>query len=164
MNTVTTTKKAYLVEFVITTRVVCDEQEIPGTEGEEFVMIAALDKLRKEPAEYLIGDNCTDITEDTECPYDPATDKEPALDPIDWTRKDNDVNGNPRYVCHFLTFITDKDTFTSLDQRYALALARAKKLGGRKYHNKQYGGGIIFQSYNTKDLENKIVELMQQYK
>jgi len=90
--------------------------------------------------------------------------EEVAPDPIDWTRKDNDVNGNPRYVCHFLNFITDKDTFTSLDSRYALALARAKNLGGRKYHNKQYGGGIIFQSYNTQALEQEIFKLMEQYK
>ncbi len=85
-------------------------------------------------------------------------------EPIDWTRKDNDTNGNPRYVCHFLNFITPKDTFTSLDSRYNLALTRAKKLGGRKYHNKQYGGGIIFQCYNTNALEKSIFELMQQYK
>ena len=26
-------------------------------------------------------------------------------------------------------------------------LEAARKLGGRKFHNKQYGGGIVFQAY-----------------
>ena len=51
------------------------------------------------------------------------------------TRIDNDVNGNPRYVFHFL----------ALADRYAEAVTVAKKLiGGKKFHNKQYGGGIVF--------------------
>jgi hypothetical protein len=33
-------------------------------------------------------------------------------------------------------------------QRYTIALALAKTLGGRKFHNKQYGGGIVFQEYD----------------
>ena len=37
---------------------------------------------------------------------------------------------------------------------------KAKKLGGRKYNNKQYGGGIVFGSvYNINDLEKKIISL-----
>jgi 5-formaminoimidazole-4-carboxamide-1-beta-D-ribofuranosyl 5'-monophosphate synthetase len=80
---------------------------------------------------------------------------------IDFTRINNDVNGNPRYVCHFLNFISDKDEFTSIDERYELALSRARKLGGRKFHNKQYGGGIVFQSYNIIRLSNSIHELVE---
>ena len=80
---------------------------------------------------------------------------------IEFTRINNDTNGNPRYVVHFLNFINSDDAFTSLDERYALALKRAKKLGGRKFHNKQYGGGIVFQSYNTRILEEQILELTQ---
>lgn len=79
---------------------------------------------------------------------------------IDFTRINNDINGNPRYVCHFLNFINDKDVFTSIDERYSLALKRAKKLGGRKFHNKQYGGGIVFQSYNIDGLQKEINDLM----
>ena len=61
------------------------------------------------------------------------------------TRVNNDVNGNPRYVFHFL----------ALADHYGEAVAIAKKLiGGKKYHNKSYGGGIVFQSYNVQnDLE-----------
>lgn len=78
---------------------------------------------------------------------------------IEFTRVKNDINGNPRFVCHFLHFLTDKDEYC-----YTLALKRANKLGGRKFHNKQYGGGIVFQSYNIKDTEKRILEFMEQYK
>ncbi len=77
---------------------------------------------------------------------------------IELTRIDSDVNGNPRYVCHFLSLLNGNDKFTSLDERYALALKRAKKIGGKKYHNKRYGGGIVFQSYNTSELIKSIIE------
>lgn len=59
----------------------------------------------------------------------------------DFTRVNNDVNGNPRYVFHFL----------KLADNYEEALKLAKKIGGRKFHNKQYGGGIVVQSYNLQD-------------
>lgn len=87
-------------------------------------------------------------------------------EPIDWFRPNNDSNGNPRYVCHFLEFITDKDREQAgynISDGYNIALARAKKLGGRKFHNKKYGGGIVFQSYNISTTEKDIQELMKQY-
>jgi hypothetical protein len=64
----------------------------------------------------------------------------------DFTRIKNDVNGNPRYVFHFL----------QLADNYEQALKLAKKIGGRKFHNKQYGGGIAVQSYNL-EYEIKII-------
>lgn len=93
---------------------------------------------------------------------------------IEFTRVNNDTNGNPRYVCHFLSLINEKDEaeikadfaetlarepwkFTNL--KYEHALLKAKKIGGRKFHNKQYGGGIVFQSYNIADTEKSILEL-----
>jgi len=95
---------------------------------------------------------------------------------IEFTRINNDVNGNPRYVCHFLNLITPNErgyTYEgeefnrvqpvlelSLDEKYARALRRAKQIGGRKYHNKQYGGGIVFQSYNIGDTRKRIIELL----
>ena len=80
---------------------------------------------------------------------------------IEFTRINNDTNGNPRYVCHFLNFITDKDRrvwngVPEVSDRYALALSRSRQFGGRKFHNKQYGGGIVFQSYNIDDLSERI--------
>ena len=67
---------------------------------------------------------------------------------IEFTRVNADINGNSRHVCHFLNFVTNADNpgnTVDLPTRYALAVQRAHKLGGRKYHNKQYGGGIVFQ-------------------
>lgn len=76
---------------------------------------------------------------------------------IRFTRINNDVNGNPRYVCHFLNFITEEDKDIPLSEKYQLALRRAKKLDGKKFHNRQYGGGIVFQCYNLPDLEKSIL-------
>lgn len=73
-------------------------------------------------------------------------------DIVEFTRINNDVNGNPRYVCHFSNIETGLNYSYSIDQRYNAALAKAKKFGGRKFHNKQYGGGIVFQSYNLNEL------------
>jgi hypothetical protein len=49
-----------------------------------------------------------------------------------------------------------KDTDGDLDAKYAAALVRARKFGGRKYHNKQYGRSIIFQCYNTQEMANDL--------
>jgi hypothetical protein len=70
------------------------------------------------------------------------------LNPVEFTRVASDSNGNPRFVCHFLSFIGEKDKDIELGQKYELALARSRQLGGRKFHNKQYGGGIVFQMYD----------------
>ena len=67
-----------------------------------------------------------------------------------FTRVNNDVNGNPRYVFHFLELAYD----------YNEALKIAKKIGGKKFHNKQFGGGIVIQSYNLK----KDIELINELK
>lgn len=65
------------------------------------------------------------------------------------TRVRNDVNGNPRYVIHFLALLRD-DERGDISSGYDLAVARAKKLfGGKRFHNRQYGGGIVFTSYNV---------------
>ena len=70
------------------------------------------------------------------------------------TRVKNDVNGNPRYAIHFLALLSDSENASGLDisERYALALKKSRAYGGRKYHTKSYGGGIVFQSYNTNEL------------
>lgn len=92
---------------------------------------------------------------------------------IEFKRIKNDINGNPRYVCHFLRLLKKEEIYinktqsegieaacTDLEEQYKLALTKARKLGGRKFHNKQYGGGIVFQSYNIKELEKDINELI----
>ena len=59
-----------------------------------------------------------------------------------FTRVKSDVNGNPRYVCHFV----------NLSNSYAEACVLANKIGGRKFNTKKYGGGIVFQSYSLTEL------------
>jgi hypothetical protein len=80
--------------------------------------------------------------------------------PIRFTRITNDVYGNPRYVVHYPEFLnSEENAFIPFSKKYDYALKKAKKLGGRKFDNKQYGGGIVFQSYNIEDLEKKIIAL-----
>lgn len=81
------------------------------------------------------------------------------VDNIELTRITNDLNGNPRYVVHFLNFLNDEEkTYLNFTQWYEAALKKARKIGGKKYHNKSYGGGIVFQSYNTDELKQLIAE------
>lgn len=81
---------------------------------------------------------------------------------IDFTRINNDVYGNPRYVVHFLEFLNNEEkSFLPFSKKYEYALKKAKLIGGRKFDNKQYGGGVVFQSYNTNILEKDINELRE---
>lgn len=79
---------------------------------------------------------------------------------IEFTRVNNDINGNSRHACHFLEFIKDEEFNLSIDEKYTLALKRAKQLGGRKFHNKQYGGGIVFQTTQPEKLSAEILEYL----
>lgn len=88
---------------------------------------------------------------------------ETTVNNINFVRVNNDINGNPRYVCHFLNFITDNDN-GSIEDKYNLAIKRAKRIGGKKYHTKRYGGGIVIQSYNLLYDSECIIELMKEFK
>ena len=68
-----------------------------------------------------------------------------------FTRINNDINGNPRYAIHFLNC----QPFEGAS--YEQTVKAMNKIGGRKYHNKSYGGGIVFQSYNLKE-DIKLIE------
>lgn len=68
-----------------------------------------------------------------------------------FTRINNDTNGNPRFVVHYL----------QLADTYERALYLGRQLGGRKFHNKQYGGGIAFQSYNIDKLAERIAQIRE---
>jgi hypothetical protein len=86
------------------------------------------------------------------------------IHPENFTRINNDVNGNPRYVCHYLHLMTKQESENqSINPMkacyYQDAVKRANSIGGRKYHTKSYGGGIVFQSYNLQVLCNRINEL-----
>ena len=86
---------------------------------------------------------------------------------IEVTRVNSDINGNPRRVVHFLALSTEGDCQIAkqgdveyIPTLYKLALKRSRKIGGRKFHNKQYGGGIVFQSYDDNELRKDIAQLM----
>ena len=88
----------------------------------------------------------------------------------DWTRISSDVNGNPRYVVHFLALVPDLDNPEIWDEhgigtiswKYRQAVKRANKIGGRKFHNKSYGGGIVFQSYELRATEEAIERVVRE--
>ena len=50
----------------------------------------------------------------------------------------NDINGNPRYVFHFLDLSTDdeKDKKGFITQLYDKVCKRMNQIGGKKYNNK----------------------------
>lgn len=77
---------------------------------------------------------------------------------IDFTRVNNDIYGNPRYVTHFFSFLNEDEQTLS---NYNLAVKRANKLGGKKYRGSDFGGGIVFQSYNLDELRKKIIEILK---
>jgi hypothetical protein len=77
----------------------------------------------------------------------------PDPNPITFTRINHDSNGNPRFVCHFLNLdVHGPESGIGLTFRYNLACKLANTIGGRKYHTKGYGGGIVFQSYALDEL------------
>lgn len=69
---------------------------------------------------------------------------------IEWTKLKHDGNGNPRYVCSWINFNTPS---------YKEAIKLANAIGGRKYDNKQYAGGIVFSSFNINEEERLIKEI-----
>ena len=43
----------------------------------------------------------------------------------DFTRINNDTNGNPRYVCHFLRLNIEQDNGQDISEKYTTALSRS---------------------------------------
>ena len=56
----------------------------------------------------------------------------------------NDVNGNPRYVVHFLDLNIKLSDYDNINKLY----------GFKKYRAGWFGGGVVFQSYNIEDTLN----------
>lgn len=63
---------------------------------------------------------------------------------IEVFRIPNDVNGNPRYVVHFLDLNIKLSDYDNINKLY----------GFKKYTAKWFGGGVVFQSYNIQDTLN----------
>jgi len=76
---------------------------------------------------------------------------------MEFKRITNDTNGNPRYVFHFLAFLSNE--IGSVQDRYNIALKKSRKLGGKIYRGKDFGGGIVLQSYNIQETILKIKSL-----
>lgn len=76
---------------------------------------------------------------------------------IDFYRVNSDINGNSRYVVHFLTIPVDESV--TVLSRYEESLKKARTIGGRKYTAKWFGGGIVFQSCSLRELADAILEL-----
>jgi hypothetical protein len=70
----------------------------------------------------------------------------------DFFRVNNDVNGNPRYVIHFLAFAGDYDTARRL----------ANSIGFNVYRGKNFGGGFVGQSYNLENTAERIISVRQE--
>lgn len=69
---------------------------------------------------------------------------------VDVYRIDNSINGNPRYVVHYL----------SLGLNSTRPTDKTREVGLSKYRGKQFGGGFVFESYNIdKDVDYFINEL-----
>ena len=63
-------------------------------------------------------------------------------------RVKHDVNGNPRYVIHWLAFGSDYDT----------AKQTANSLGFSVYRGRDFGGGFVGQSYNIENTAENIIK------
>lgn len=63
---------------------------------------------------------------------------------IEVFRIPNDVNGNPRYVTHFMDLDIKLTDYDNINKLY----------GFNKYRAKWFGGGVVFQSYNIEDTLN----------
>jgi hypothetical protein len=64
-------------------------------------------------------------------------------------RINNDVNGNPRYVVHFYDLLNDGEgEGLPILERFDLVVKKARKVGGKIYRGRDFGGGIVFQSYD----------------
>ena len=86
---------------------------------------------------------------------------------INFKQVNSDYYGKPRVVCHFLELINEQDNenvkndgLNSISNLYNIAVYKAKKIGGKKYNGKDFGGGIVFQSYNTDKLEEQIKSIL----
>lgn len=71
---------------------------------------------------------------------------------IPYHKIDHDINGNPRYVTHFLNLGVELDDYGKIP-------------GLKKYRAKWFGGGYVFQSYNLEqDLEYALDLVNEFYK
>ena len=87
---------------------------------------------------------------------------------MEYKRVNNDINGNPRYVSHFLNFLSGVEQeeirakakpFQAISDMYKEATNKARAIGGKVYRGKDFGGGIVIQSYNIEGTIKQIESL-----
>ena len=84
---------------------------------------------------------------------------------IELKRVKNDINGNPRYVAHFFDLMSESQINEAKmsglinSNLYNVALKKSRRIGGKAYRGKDFGGGIVFTSYNVEKLINEINDL-----
>ena len=71
----------------------------------------------------------------------------------------SDYYGNPRFVVHYLSFpnldpdpeymASGIDEIVSVQNQYIDNVRHA--VGGKRYRGKDFGGGVVFSSYNVED-------------
>ena len=83
---------------------------------------------------------------------------------MEFIKLKNDKNGNPRVAVHFLQVpVNDKEIKNDIyfiENKYKIALSKAKKIGGKEYKGKKLGGCFVFSKHiNDKQLEEMILSL-----
>jgi len=81
---------------------------------------------------------------------------------IQFTKVNNNVNGNPRYVVHFLDIMPNTAQNVSVEEKYRITLNHARKFGGQKYRAKWFGGGIVFTSFYIEGLLDDLQKSLNQ--
>lgn len=72
--------------------------------------------------------------------------------PCEVWRISPDVNGNPRYVVHYLAVPYEGDDSQPFHVNQTNHIEHARRaLYGRRYRAKWFGGGIVFQTYNLRE-------------
>lgn len=76
---------------------------------------------------------------------------------IAYYRVKNDKYGNPRYVIHFMDIEPEYEDRKDVKTRYKDTLNLSKEVGGKMYRGKDFGGGIVFQSYSITSIIDKLL-------
>jgi hypothetical protein len=74
-------------------------------------------------------------------------------------RINNDLNGNPRFVVHFYDLLRDGEgegEGLNILERFDLVVKKSRKVGGKVYRGKDFGGCIVFQSYDIQATVNLV--------
>jgi hypothetical protein len=78
---------------------------------------------------------------------------------MEFIKLKNDVNGNQRVAVNFMHIPVNelelkkiKNDIYFIENRYKIALSKAKKIGGKEYRGKKLGGCFVF--INSRSEEN----------